>query len=64
MVTPLPVAASILSFVIWVMGGATMLLLPILLGRWHPRRGSAAFFLILYGAYIGATGYGAGLFGG
>ncbi len=64
MVTPLPVAASILSFDIWVMGGATVLLLLILVGRWHPRRGSAAFFLILYGAYIGANGYGAGLFGG
>lgn len=64
MVAPLPVAASILSFDIWVMGGATVLLLPILLGRWHPRRGSAALFLVLYGAYIGANGYGAGLFGG
>ena len=64
MVTPLPVAASILSFDIWVMGGTTVLLLLILVGRWHPRRGSAAFFLILYGAYIGANGYGAGLFGG
>jgi len=64
MVAPLPVAASILSFDIWVMLGATMLMLPILAGRWHPRRGGAALFLILYGAYIGANGYGAGLFGG
>ncbi len=63
-VAPLPVSASILSFDIWVMLGATVLLLPILLGRWHPRRGGAVLFLILYGAYIGANGYGAGLFGG
>ncbi len=64
MVAPLPVAASILSFDIWVMAGATVLLLPILLGRWHPRRSSGVFFLILYGAYIGTNGYSAGLFGG
>ncbi len=64
MVTPLPVAASILSFDIWVMGGATVLLLPILLGRWHLQRGGAVLFLILYGAYIGANVYTAGLFGG
>ncbi len=63
MVTPLPVASQILSFDIWVMVGATALILPILAGRWHPGRGSAIVFLILYGAYIGANGYSAGLFG-
>ena len=61
-VTPLPVAGNILSFDIWVMLGATALVLPILTGRWHPGRGSGAFFLALYGAYIVANAYTAGLF--
>jgi cation:H+ antiporter len=61
-VTPLPVAGNILSFDIWVMLGATVLMLPILTGRWHPGRGSGVFFLLLYGAYIALNGYWAGLF--
>lgn len=64
MVTPLPVSDAILSFDIWVMLGATALVLPILGGRWHPRRASGAFFLTLYIAYIGYNGFLAGLFAG
>ncbi len=64
MVTPLPVAGQILSFDIWVMLGATALVLPILVGRWHPGRGSGVVFLALYGSYIAFNGYTAGLVGG
>jgi len=64
MVTPLPVSDAILSFDIWVMLGAMALVLPILGGRWHPRRASGAFFLTLYVAYIGYNGFLAGLFAG
>ncbi|PPR68745.1 MAG: Inner membrane protein YrbG [Alphaproteobacteria bacterium MarineAlpha3_Bin2] len=64
MVTPLPVSGNILSFDLWVMLGATALVVPILTGRWHPGRGSGVAFLALYGAYIAYNGYSAGLFGG
>ncbi|NQV84516.1 MAG: calcium/sodium antiporter [Rhodospirillales bacterium] len=64
MVAPLPVSSAILSFDMWVMLGATALVLPILAGRWHPGRMSGAFFLALYIGYIGFSGYSAGLFGG
>ncbi|MCH7863805.1 MAG: calcium/sodium antiporter [Proteobacteria bacterium] len=64
MVAPLPVADKIMDFDIWVMLGATVLVLPILAGRWRLNRPGAALFLILYGAYIAANGYSAGLFGG
>ncbi len=63
MVAPLPVADKILNFDIWVMLGVTVLMLPILAGRWRFKRPGAALFLILYGAYIAANGYSAGLFG-
>ena len=64
MVAPLPVADKIMNFDIWVMLGATVLMLPILAGRWRFKRPGAALFLILYGAYIAANGYSPGLFGG
>jgi cation:H+ antiporter len=64
MMTPLPVSGNILSFDLWVMLGATMLLLPILAGRWQPGRGSGAVFLVLYGSYIAYNGYSADLFVG
>jgi len=63
MVTPLPVSGNILFVDLWVMLGATALVVPILAGRWHPGRGSGAVFLALYGAYIAYNGFSAGLFG-
>ncbi|MEE9317114.1 MAG: calcium/sodium antiporter [Rhodospirillales bacterium] len=63
MVTPLPVSKEILSFDIWVMVGSTVLVLPILAGRWRPGRFSGALFLVLYGAFLLFNGYRAGLFG-
>ena len=64
MVAPLPVSGEILSFDIWVMLGATALVLPILAGRWHPGRLSGVFFLTLYTGYIATKAFSAGLFGG
>ena len=64
LVTPLPVSGNILSFDLWVMLGATALVMLILAGRWHPGRGSGVILLVLYGAYIAFNGYSAGLFGG
>jgi len=60
-VTPLPVMGNIISFDLWVMLGATVLVLPILAGRWHPGRLSGIFFLLLYGAYITTNAISAGL---
>ncbi|MBL6959123.1 MAG: calcium/sodium antiporter [Rhodospirillales bacterium] len=62
MVAPLPVSDEILTFDIWVMLAATALVLPILGGRWHPRRASGVFFLTLYIAYIGYNAFLAGFF--
>jgi len=64
MVAPLPVSGEILSFDIWVMLGATALVLPILAGRWHPGRLSGGFFLTLYTGYIATNAFSTGLFGG
>ncbi len=61
-VAPLPVKGNILSFDLWVMLGATVLVLPILAGRWRPGRLSGIFLLLLYGAYIAANALSAGLF--
>ncbi len=60
-VAPLPVMGNIISFDLWVMLGATALVLPILAGRWHPGRLSGIFFLLLYGAYITTNAISAGL---
>ncbi len=62
LVTPLPVAGNILSFDIWVMLGATVMMWPILIGHWNPGRRSGIVLLLLYGAYITINGYTAGLF--
>lgn len=64
MVTPLPVAGQILSFDLWIMVGATVLVLPILAGRWQPGRRGGVVLMALYGSYIAFNGYTAGLFGG
>ncbi|MBT5519828.1 MAG: calcium/sodium antiporter, partial [Rhodospirillales bacterium] len=52
MVTPLPVSSQIISFDLWVMLGATTIMLPILLWGWRLSRPSAVLFLALYCGYI------------
>lgn len=64
LVAPLPVMGNILSFDLWVMLGATALVLPILAGRWRPGRLSGTVFVALYVAYIAVNASSAGLFGG
>ncbi len=51
-VSPLPVPDQILSFDMWVMLGATVLLLPFLMTGWRLSRAEAAVFLVGYIAYI------------
>ncbi|NQU62121.1 MAG: calcium/sodium antiporter [Rhodospirillales bacterium] len=63
MVAPLPVSANMLTFDIWVMLGATALLLPILAGRWQFGTKSALCFLLAYGGYILINAHNAGLLG-
>lgn len=58
-VTPLHVDSEILDFDIWIMLGATLLFVPLLL-RLHFRRAMGLCFLILYGAYITAQFAGGG----
>ena len=45
-------------FDLWVMLGATLLLLPYLLGYRSLRRLEAAAILAAYGAYVAVQGYG------
>ncbi len=51
-IRPLPVPDQILSFDMWVMLGATALLLPFLMTGWRLSRTEAAIFLIGYVGYI------------
>ncbi len=52
MVTPLPVATTILSHDIWFMLAATVILVPFLLTRWRLTRREGALFVLLYCGYI------------
>ena len=58
LVATLPVADQIVRADIWVMLAATVMLLPVLLGKARLTRGLAAVFTALYLAYIGAQVYG------
>jgi len=58
-VTPVTVEARVVDFDIWIMIGATLLLLPFMMGGLRQiGRGPALAFLIMYMAYIGAIGLG------
>ena len=58
-VTPVTVEARVVDFDIWIMIGATLLLLPFMMGGLRRiGRAPALAFLILYMAYIGAIGLG------
>ncbi len=52
MVTPLPVSNQIMTFDLWVMLGATAIMLPILIWGWRLSRPAATLFLALYVGYI------------
>lgn len=57
-IVDLPVPDQIIGFDIWVMLVATVMLMPVLLGRMKLNRGYAGVFLALYLAYVGAQAYG------
>lgn len=54
----LPVPDQVIRFDIWVMLIATIMLLPVLMGKLKLNRVYAGVFLVLYFAYIGAQAYG------
>jgi cation:H+ antiporter len=54
LIAPVQLAAEVLRFDLWVMAGATVLLVPIMLSGWRISRREGVLFLALYAAYIGA----------
>jgi len=58
LIVPLPIISQISSFDIWVMLGATAMIMPLLLLGRRLTRYHAAFYLLLYLVYIGAQAYG------
>ena len=61
-VSPLAVSAQFRAFDLWVMLGATAVLMYFLLGHRRLGRGAAAVILGAYGAYIAVQGYGVDAF--
>lgn len=58
-ITPVTVEARVINFDLWIMIGATLLLLPFMMGGLRQiGRAPALAFLIMYIAYIGAIGLG------
>lgn len=58
-ITPVTVEARVVNFDLWIMIGATLLLLPFMMGGLRQiGRAPALAFLIMYIAYIGAIGLG------
>jgi len=58
LVIPIPVPAQVLSFDIWVMLIATVMLLPVLMGWMKLDRKYAFVFFAIYLGYVGAQAYG------
>ncbi len=58
MVTPLAVPAQIMAFDIWVMLGATAVMIPVMISDHRLSRVEAALFLAAYIAYMGVQAYG------
>lgn len=52
---PIPITGQIPWFDVWVMLGATVILLPVLVSGWSISRREATGFLIFYAAYIAAA---------
>jgi len=58
LIQPLPVAEQLLNFDLWVMMGATILLVPFMVTRWELSRTEGAVFAAGYVAYIMVQAYG------
>jgi len=52
LVGPIPVEDDILAFDLWVMLGASLLLIPFVFNRWHMGRRVGVLFSALYAAYL------------
>jgi len=57
---PLPIAAEFARVDLWVMIGASILLLPVMITDWKISRREGLMLLILYAAYIASMGFGWG----
>lgn len=57
-IQPLPVAQQLIDFDIWVMLGATLLLIPFMMTRWQLSRFEGFLFAVSYGIYIFVQAYG------
>ncbi len=57
---PLPFAAEFVRVDLWVMLGAGIVLIPVMVTNWHISRGEGALLLVLYAAYIASMGAGWG----
>ncbi len=55
---PVPFADKIVDFDLWVLGGVTVLLIPLLLTGWKLARSEAVLLLALYGAYVACQFWG------
>lgn len=51
-IIPIPIGGQIAQFDIWIMLGATIILLPVLVSGWRLSRTEAAIFLCAYATYI------------
>ncbi len=58
LIQPLSVAQQLLDFDLWVMMGATLLLIPFMVTRWELSRREGAVFAIAYCVYIVVQAYG------
>jgi cation:H+ antiporter len=58
MIQPLPVAQQLIEFDLWVMMGATVLLVPFMVTRWKLSRLEGFIFAASYGVYIAVQAYG------
>ena len=57
---PVPFSDRILDFDLWVLAGATALLLPLMMTGWRVGRVEGAALLALYGAYVASQFWGMG----
>jgi len=58
LIQPLPVAQQLLDFDLWIMMGATLLLVPFMVTRWELSRKEGFIFTTFYVFYIAAQAYG------
>ncbi|WP_417831290.1 calcium/sodium antiporter [Terasakiella sp.] len=58
LIQPLPVAQQLLDFDLWIMMGATILLVPFMVTRWELSRKEGFVFVLFYAAYISVQAYG------